>query len=205
MIEAVSLFLSLFAVGVSIFTFWYTALRRGSVKMTQPTQVGIGFGEAGTKNQVFVRCLLFATSKRGAVLENMYARVRCGERSQNFSIWVHGQPHSMSRGAGLLVSESGLAANFHFLLRPDEPDFPLTTGIYKVEIIGRLLRSTSEVVLTVAHVEVTPAMTGAESAGVGLQFDWAPDSNVYVGHVAKQPSNVISPSEFASLLDGMEP
>lgn len=202
-VESFSILISAAALALSALTFWFTVLRRGVVRMTKPTQIGLGFGSTGEKNQVFVRALLFATSRRGAVLENMYARVRIGERSQNFSIWVYGEPKSMIRGAGLVVSESGTAANFHFLLRPDEPDFPISVGRYRVEIIGRLLNRRREFLLAAADITLTPELVGAALDHIGLQFDWAPDTDAYVGHIASR-LRVIDPKEISDLVDFAE-
>ncbi|WP_297111599.1 hypothetical protein [uncultured Devosia sp.] len=204
--ELTSLAISAAALVVSATTFWFTVLRRGTVKMTKPTQVGIGFGDNGKKNQVFVRALMFATSKRGAVLENMFARVRAGERSQTFSVWVYGEPKSMLRGAGLVVPETGIAANFHFLLRPDEPDFQLAPATYKIEVFGRLLGQTGEQLLSTSEIAVSSGLIGAAQDRVGLQFDWAPDTDAYVGHVAKRQM-VIDPKDVAEFIStfGTEP
>lgn len=199
MIESVSLGLSVLALAVSAGTFWYTSLRRGTVRMTQPTLVGLGFRENDSKNQVFVRCMLFATGKRNSVVENIYARVRRGERSQNFSIWVHGEPRAMDRGAGLMVSEDGITKNFHFLLRNDEPEFEITTGQYDIEIFATLLNKTSEISLARIAIEVTPELLTADT---GIQFDWAPDSGRYVGHVAKRSTPLLSQDSILKLLAG---
>ena len=196
--DPVSLMISAAALCLSALTFWFTVLRRGTVKMTKPTQLGLGFGDERKKNQVFVRALLFATSKRGAVLENLYARVRSGERSQNFSVWVYGEPKMMLRGAGLVVGENGLAANFHFLLRPDEPDFSLHAGEYSVEIYGRVLNRPKELMLSSVKIVVTPQLVGEAKDYVGLQFDWAPDTGAYVGHVAKR-TMIIDPKEIGGV------
>jgi hypothetical protein len=146
--------------------------------------IGLGFGDEFKKNQVFVRCMLFSTAARGSVVENMYARVKRGERAQNFSIWVHGQTNEMERGAGLSVSQNGLTRNFHFLLRQDEPDFQLVAGDYDVEIYCRILNQRDEVLLTKVNLNLNHQLLAETSRGI--QFDWAPDSNTYVGHVASK-------------------
>ncbi|MGL4489133.1 MAG: hypothetical protein ACRCU5_06785 [Rhizobiaceae bacterium] len=202
-IELWSLGLSIAALAISVGTFWYTSVWRGTVKMTQPTLLGIGFGENGSKNQVFVRCMLFSTAKRGVVVENMYARVRRGERAQNFSIWVHGEPREMARGAGLIVGENGITKNFHFLLRNDEPNFEITAGKYEVEIIARVLNKTEEESLATMSVEISQDMVRSGSSSTGFQFDWSPDSKNYVGHISKRDLLAPSPELIMKLLEGV--
>lgn len=190
--QSIPITLSVLALVVSVFTFWYNSLRRGRVQMTRPTMIGVGFGGAGKKNQVFVRCMLFTTASRGSVIENMYARVRRGETAQNFSIWVHGQVNNMERGAGLTVTQNGITKNFHFLLRPDEPDFVLVPGTYIVEIICRVLGSKTETVLSFSTLTITPNLLAHEQSGI--QFDWAPDSDCYVGHAANRLPMQLTPN-----------
>lgn len=161
--------------------------------------IGLGFRTEKGKNQVFVRSMLFATGKRGGVVENMYTRVRHGERAQNFSIWVHGNAPNMTRGAGLHVGEAGVTANFHFLLRPDEQEFEVTAGTYSVELFARVLGHKGEVKISVSEVDVTPSMLGMRGGSFGIQFDWAPDSGRYVGHPSAQGPR-ISPEELERLV-----
>ncbi len=88
----VSLLISVLAFVVSATTLWLTFVHRGRIRMTRPTVVFFGpdGGEKGI-SKVFLRTLLYATSKRGVVLEHLYVRLRRGETQQNFNIWVYGE------------------------------------------------------------------------------------------------------------------
>jgi hypothetical protein len=104
---------------ISSLTAWLTLLRRGKVKLTQPTVIYFGPDRPRGKEErappkVYLRALLFATSKRGRVIESMHVTLARNEASQTFNIWVYGDDR-LVRGSGLFVGETGVAANHHFL------------------------------------------------------------------------------------------
>jgi hypothetical protein len=96
MVDPVSLTLSTLSLAVSGLTAWLTLFRRGSVKMTQPTIIFFG-PDALRSHQdtplpkVYLRTLLFSTSKRGRVIESMHVSISRNEMHQNFNIWVYGE------------------------------------------------------------------------------------------------------------------
>ncbi len=163
----------------SAYTAWLTLLRRGAVRMTQPTVVFFGpdggRADRAPKPKVFLRTLLYSTADRGQVLENMYVVLRRGAESTTFSIWVYGD-QSLARGSGLFIGREGLVANHHFLLR-DETSFVFQPGIYDLEVFATTVgekqsKSLWKLSLTVA------ADTGGQlgSGRAGLYFDWNPES-----------------------------
>ena len=91
--------------------------------MTKPTVIFFGpdgGSVVGRKRQlkVFLRTLLFSTSRRGQTLESFHVNLQRGESKQNFSIWVYGDDR-LTRGSGLFVPREGVACNHHFLLLDD--------------------------------------------------------------------------------------
>lgn len=133
----ISLLISIVALAVSMLTAWLTLLRRGTVHMTQPTMIFFGpdgdDSESNRNPKVYLRTLLYSTARRGRVLESMYVRIRRGETSQNFNIWVYGDK-LLQRGSGLFIPETGIATNHHFLLPRDGASFEFLTGKYFVEV-----------------------------------------------------------------------
>src|SRR6187431_2489920 len=101
--QSVSAGVALAALTISVITAWMTFFRKGTVRMTQPTVVYFGpdLGQ-GRPPKIYFRALLFATAKRGRVLESMYVRIRRGDTTQNFTVWVHGEG-SLVRGSGMFV------------------------------------------------------------------------------------------------------
>jgi hypothetical protein len=176
---------------VSLVTVWLTLFRRGTVTMTRPT--AIYFGPDGPRSpsspsrpKVYLRTLLFATSKRGRAIESMHVVLSHDGTDRSFSIWVYGDHKQFVRGSGLFVGETGIPTTHQFLLQPGSGSFRFTDGLYKLDVFVRLLgdeRSkrlfTEE--LTVSHD--TAALMERSQAGV--YFDWEPDADRYLSHVDK--------------------
>ena len=175
---------------VSSVTARLTLLRRGTVKMTQPTQVFLGPADSRRRGEaplpkVYLRTLLFATSKRGRVIENMYvALVRGDTVHQHFNIWVYGERHELVRGSGLFVGEDGISANHHFLSGPDRADFSFTEGSYRLEVFVRLLGDRRDKQLFAQDLVISRDIAAALcDPAAGVYFDWAPDTAQYVPFV----------------------
>lgn len=102
--------------------------------MTQPTT--IFFGSDGIRRngepsgpKVFLRSLLYSTSKRGQMIESMHVTLRRGESSQNFSIWVYGEDR-LARGSGL-----------HAIIISSYPKMRLISGFCPASIPLKCLRN----------------------------------------------------------------
>jgi hypothetical protein len=133
MADPLSITISALALGVSSVTAWLTLFRRGTVKMTQPTVIYFGPDAPRSRNvppppKVYLRTLLFSTSKRGRVIESMHVTLSRNETRQNFNIWVYGDER-LVRGSGLFVGETGVEANHHFLTPKDGASFRFVGGL----------------------------------------------------------------------------
>lgn len=132
MSDSVSVGISFVALVVSVTTAWLTLLRKGNLRMTQPTVIFFG-PDGGSRSgrkprlKVFLRTLLYSTSRRGQTMESLHVNLQRGESKQNFSIWVYGDEH-LARGSGLFVPAEGITCNHHFLLPEDGTDFRLLAG-----------------------------------------------------------------------------
>jgi hypothetical protein len=201
--EAYSTPISVVALVVSCVTAWLTFFKRGKMKMTRPTV--IYFGPDGGRSQdgvrlpkVFLRALLFSTSKRGRIIQSMHVALSRNETIQNFNIWVYGDD-KLVRGSGLFIGETGIAVNHHFLLPNDSTSFRFIEGRYKVEVFANLLGDKSQTLLFSEYLEVSrdfAALLANNSAG--LYFDWGPDSMRYLPHVDHRPSP--DPEKFLEML-----
>ena len=188
MISTISLAVSVLALAISGLTAWLTLLRKGTVFMTQPTV--IFFGPDGGPNsndprwKIYLRTLLYATSKRGCIVESMYVRLRRGETSQNFNIWVYGDKKVLVRGSGLFVPETGVAANHHFLLPPDGTAFQFLSGNHTLEVFASLVGEPASRLLYSVQLEVNAQQAHAlKEDDQGLYFDWGPDAAKYHSHL----------------------
>jgi hypothetical protein len=192
----IAIAISLAALAISGLTLWLSFLRRGSVKMTKPSVIYFGpdgsrLESAIRRPKIFLRSLMVADSKRGRVVEHMYATLARGENRQNFNIWVYGDDE-LKRGSGLYVGEEGLVTNHHFLLPSDENEFRFKSGQYDLEIYVSLLGE----IRPKKVMQVTLDVSEAESSSIvsslcGLYFDWGPQANRYTSHL--EPPRVQPP------------
>ena len=194
--NAIAFAVAALSLTVSMVTAWLTLLRRGTVKMTQPTQVFFGPSDARHPGErplpkVYLRTLLFATSKRGRVVENMYVVLtRDGAVLHHFNIWVYGERHQLVRGSGLFVGEAGIAANHHFLTAPDRSRFAFLSGRYRLQVFARLLGEHRDKELFAQELDISPAIAASlGESNAGVYFDWAPDSTSYVPYIDKWESS----------------
>ncbi len=205
MADPISLIISTLALSVSSVTAWLTLFRRGTVKMTQPTVIFFGpdmprGSDEPPLPKVFLRTLLFATSKRGRVIECMYVALSRNETRQNFNVWVYGAEKHLVRGSGLFVGETGVEANHHFLTPRDENSFRFTEGRYTLDVFARLLGDPGHIRLFSQALEISreTAATLTEPHA-GLYFDWGPDSSRYLPHVETRPLSP-DPEKFLEAL-----
>ncbi len=194
MSDPIALAVSVLALAVSAATAWLTLFRRGTVRMTQPTVIFFGPdkgrpGELVAPPKVYLRSLLFATSKRGRIIESMHVSLARSETNQNFNIWVHGGTGGgLVRGSGLFVGETGVATDHHFLAPEDASHFRFLAGHYRATVHARLLGDKAPLVLFSQQLEVTSELAAQlEAPGAGLYFDWGPDSSRYLPHVNLRP------------------
>lgn len=127
--------------GVSLFTLWFTILRRGTIRSTHPAFIALRYdfvNKAFPQAKIFLRTLLFSTGKRGRVVESLFLRVREGEHQTEFSFWGMGDK-DLVRGSGLLVSETGVVTNHHFNPLDADELFMFKPSTYSIELVAKLL------------------------------------------------------------------
>ena len=187
---------STLALLLSAVTAWLTLFRRGELRMTQPTVIFFG-PDGGRGDQkpprlkVFLRTLLYSTSRRGQTVESMHVNVQRGESKQNFSIWVYGDDR-LARGSGIYVGLDGVVCNHHFLLPEDGAAFRLAPGQYALRVYAK--RVSDRTPRQLAHIVLTISESRAqelEREDAGIYFDWGPDQQAYYAHVevgAREPT-----------------
>lgn len=173
--------------------------------MTRPTVIFFGADKMRSPDdkpppKIYLRALLFSTSRRGRVIESMYASLSRNETHQNFNIWVHGEREKLVRGSGLYVGETGVAANHHFLTPSDENGFRFTEGKYRLDVYAHLLGDGNPTLLFSEMLEVSVELaTTLKEPDAGLYFDWGPDSSRYLTHIDWQPMPPI-PDDILAIL-----
>lgn len=194
-LSVVGLVISALALAMSAITAWLTLLRRGRVRMTQPTVIYFGpdgrsKADSDPAMKVFLRTLLYSTGKRGQILENMFVRLQHGETRQNLNIWAYGD-RLLARGSGLFVPETGVAANHHFLPPPDREQFMFRHGGYTLEVFVKEVGDTPPYRVFSTKLDLSTEMAeGLAKDGYDLYFDWGPDSGSYHSHLRPPPPRV---------------
>ena len=182
----VATLISFCALATSAFTAWLTLFRRGKLQMTRPAV--IFFGPDGPPSQgqglkVYLRTLLYSTSKRGHIVEGMFVTLRRGESVQTFNIWVYGSKNQLSRGSGLRVAEDGVIFDHHFVLPRDGTPFLFVPGHYVVEVYATVVGAGSSQLLSRIDLDRSQDQAAAISKGAGVHFDWGPDAKCYHAHI----------------------
>lgn len=172
----ISVVISVVSLLLSLTIAWFT-FNRGSVGMTRPALVGF-LSEEGLP-KIFMRSLLYATGKRGHIIESLYLKVRRGQVSQVFDFWVYGESRPELIGSGLKVGEDGIASN-HYFLPPKDASFRFLAGQYMIEVHAKILNRRKPVVLSTVELVLSEEFSDAcADSAMGVLFTWMPESGGY--------------------------
>lgn len=204
--SAVAIVVSCLALAVSSLTFWLSFIHKGRLRMTRPST--IYFGPDGKhfdgEPKVHLRTLLYSTGKRGQRIENMFVRLRRGESSQTFNVWVCGEDR-LARGSGLFVGVDGVTLDHHFLHPRDGTRFDFLPGHYTLEVFASVVGVADPIPLGQTDLTLVSEHSSAiQSKRAGVFYDWGPDSGSYHAHIGDRPR---TPAEdpFSVLIDAIVP
>jgi hypothetical protein len=171
---------------LSVTVMWLTLLRRGTLGMTQPML--IGFLHEVEQPKIFFRAMLYATGKRGHIVEALYLKIKQGESTQTFNFWMYGETKDLKIGSGLRVGEDGVSFNHHFLPPRNASSFAFLAGEYTIEAYARILNRRAPVLLSTVKVSLSAELAAALlDRAMGVLFTWSPDSRIYHGSVSEPP------------------
>lgn len=187
--ERLSPIISFIALCISLFTLWFTILRRGTIHSTRPSFIAFRYdfvGKVHPQAKIFLRSLLYSTSKRGLVLENLLLRVRDGARSEEFAFWGHGDK-DLVRGSGLFVGENGVVTNHHFNPTNSETLFVFSPGVYDLELVAKLVNRSRLVTLTKVTLHLPDgAFDHQISVDTAIYFNWSPSEKQYLASIERR-------------------
>lgn len=189
MTDPISTSLSVTALLISSITAWYTLLRRGNVRMTNPTFISFSYDNVPNRvpqAKIFIRTLLYSTGKRGHLVENMYVKVHRVWEKQSFNIWGHGNER-LSRGSGIFVGETGICENHHFTSITALPENFFIPGPYTLEIFLSL--SGRKKALHASTINVTVPENARQDMlkpNAAIWFDWEPETQSYHAHIEER-------------------
>jgi hypothetical protein len=178
-ISTVSLLLS---ITVTIATLWH----RGKLNMLRPMLIGFLSEEGQPK--LFMRAMMYATGKRGRMVEALFLTVRRGDSAEVFNFWMYGETKPEIIGSGLMVGENGVALN-HYFLPPKGTAFRFLAGAHLIEVHAKILNLSKVVVLTSVNLSLSEELTTAfADPSIGILFRWMADSQCYRGEVHEPPA-----------------
>jgi hypothetical protein len=179
---------SVLALVVSIATAWLTLFRRGKLEMTKPSFIAFLYEREAPK--VFFRALLYATGRRGHVVESMYIKLHHGELAQTFNYWAYGKTSDLSVGSGIRVGEEGVVYNHHFLPAKGESIFQFLPGDYVIDVYGTLVHQHRPVLLSKLKLSLSQEHCAAmKDKGAGIFYNWGPESQTYRPYIdIKRPA-----------------
>jgi hypothetical protein len=168
---------------LSVTVAWLTLFRRGNLGMTQPML--IGFLYENEQPKVFFRTMLYATGKRGHIVEALYLKVRHGDTTQMFNFWMYGETKELKIGSGLRVGDDGVSSNHHFLPPKDASSFAFMAGEYAIEAYARILNRKAPVLLSTVKLSLSHDYAETlKNLSMGVLFTWRPDTQTYRGEVS---------------------
>jgi len=183
----IPLLISVVSLLLSVTVAWLTLLRRGNLGMTQPMLIGFLYEEEQPK--IFFRAMLYATGKRGHIVEALYLMVRHGDSTQTFNFWMYGETKELKIGSGLRVGDDGVSFNHHFLPPKDASSFAFLAGEYTIDAYARILNRSAPVLLSTVNVSLSSEHAAALlDHTMGVLFGWSPDSQGYRGNVSEPPA-----------------
>ena len=174
----IPLLISVVSLLLSVTVAWLTLLRRGNLGMTQPML--IGFLYENEQPKIFFRAMLYATGKRGHIVEALYLKVRYGDSTETFSFWMYGETKELKIGSGLRVGDDGVSFNHHFLPPKDVSSFEFLGGEYAIDAYARILNRNTPVLLSTVKVSLSSELAEAlRDRTKGALFTWSPDLQGY--------------------------
>lgn len=177
---------SVIALAVSLFTLWFTILRRGTVRSTHPAFIAVRYdfvNKTVPQAKIFLQALLFSTGKRGRVVESLFLRVREGERQAEFSFWGMGDK-DLVRGSGLFVPETGIATNHHFNPLDADELFLFKPGTYSIELVAKLLGRRKLMSLWQILLQIPAGAFGDDiTPDTAVFFNWSAEQGRYIASV----------------------
>lgn len=184
---AIPLLISAVSLVLSVTVAWLTLLRRGTLGMTQPMLVG--FLHEGEQPKIFFRAMLYATGKRGHIVEALYLKVKRGATTETFNFWMYGETRELKIGSGLRVGEDGVSFNHHFLPPRESSSFAFLADEYTIAAYARILNRRAPLLLSTVKLSLSEELAAAlRDRAKGVLFTWSPDSRVYHGNGSEPPA-----------------
>jgi hypothetical protein len=176
--------LSGMAVIISFTVLWLTHLRRGMVKMTQPSLVAFVFDNNSPK--ICLQTLLFSTSYKGNVIENMWIKLQNNKQCHCFTLWAYrGKGAEIIKGSGLFISRDGIPTMHYFLLNAFKGGDIFMEGNIRLQVYCDIINHKSKVLLGEVDLSFNKEHIPMLQNSSGILFDWDPTAKKYTPCLSK--------------------
>lgn len=147
--------------------------------MTPPNILAFAFDGPGGPPKLFLRSLLFSTSRRGHVVEGMYLTLQQGELIFTFSDWAYGD-NQLVFGSGVHIPYEGFVSNYHFLLPRSHKGLAYVQGQYSIEVYAKTTHNRSARLLFKTNLTINQTEANILNEGRNIIFTWDPVKQSYM-------------------------
>jgi hypothetical protein len=153
--------------------------------MTRPSFVGFVWDTPGGEPKIFLRTMLYATGKRGYIVNALYLKVFNSGGEHIFSFWTVKTENPMTIGSGLKVDENGVSADFHFLPPKEAHNFQFVEGEYDISVIAGVVNQKSSLLLWKLKLALSQEQAKAMRPNMlnGVFFNWQPEQGSYHSYI----------------------
>ncbi len=182
LIALLSTVIAIFSAAISLITLWITLLQKGKLRMTRPTFIAFAYepnnmGKVSPK--IFLRCLLYSTSRKPQIVEDLFIKLYRGDSVQLFTFWGYGDEY-LRRGSGICVPFEGFEYYHHFLISEEDTDYQFIPGDYKLELYAHVIDNMKHQLLYSLNLHLAEENTlSLRDTKYAVGFDWEPNINGY--------------------------
>ena len=200
-LSIIAIFLSTIGVLISSITFWILYLHKGTVEITRPRLISLGYERHNDCRtpKVFIRSLLYSTSHKGTVIENMRVKVADRNNSEDFGLWAYGV-EKLLVGSGLFVSKEGKDYNHHFVPIAFSSDYEFSAGEIQLEIYATITHHKKDKLLNRITLSLTKEHEDALKKEDMIIFNWESTLNKYEPCVSKPNTAKLGTFNLAKLI-----
>ena len=199
-LSIIAIFVSMIGVLISSITFWILYLHKGTIKITKPRLIALGYErhENHRTPKVVIRSLLFSTSNKGIVIDNIRVKVTNHNNSKDFSLWAYGV-ETLLVGSGLFISKEGKDSYHHFLPIAFSSDFEFHTGNILLEIYVTITHHKKDKLLDSITLSLTKEHEDALNKGEMIIFNWESALNKYETCISNSSKEKLSVLELPKI------
>ena len=185
--EYLSLIISALALGLSGLTAWLTLLRKGELKITQPTPLLLDYEKGFARVSFYT--MIYSSAFRGQIIESMHVIVKQNNIEHQFNNWAYSQD-SRAYASGCYIKPEGVPQNHQFITSEDNIVF--NTGDITIEVYARLPSKTEAHLLKSIKLTIPEnQQQSCRTKSLSLMLEWEPNKQIYGLRNSKNPTEIM--------------